>query len=133
MVRPFRIEDSKALCDMLMAEGLDKDQMAFLEGETWVYEDETVRAFYTFKIEHEFPHLQHFCVDRNNRGGNVARGLISHFKKRIKLFRRAIINSPANNDFVDRIIRRYFGVTKPYATDTEHKFYFVEIGGKYGD
>lgn len=128
MIRPFQIEDSRSLCDMLMAEGLTQNQMAFMEHETWAYEDEGVKGFYTFRIEHDiFPHLQHFCVDRNNRGGNVARALIRHFKDRVKAFRTAIINSPNSNEFVDRVIRRYFGVTAPYATDTEHKFYLVQV------
>lgn len=128
MVRPFKIGDSADLSALLKAEGLSKDQMDFFDNETWVYEDEGIRGFYTFKMEHDiFPHLQHFCVDRNNRGGNVARGLIAHFKDRVKAFHQAIINSPIDNHFVDKLIRRYFGVTAPYATDAEHKFYLVQI------
>lgn len=128
MIRPFQIEDGLSICNMLTAEGLSKNQMSFLDNETWVYEDEGIRGFYTFKMEYDiFPHLQHFCVDRNNRGGNIARALIKHFKDRVKVFNKAIVNSPVNNGFVDRVIRRYFGVATPYATDTEHKFYLVQI------
>ena len=128
MIRPFVIEDSRSLCDMLMAEGLKKDQMDFLDNETWVYEDEGIKGFYTFKIEYDiFPHLQHFCIRGDCRGGSVARALIRHFKDRIRVFRKAIINSPVSNEFVDKVIRRYFKIDKPYSVDNEHKFYWVNV------
>lgn len=127
-VRNFRQDDTPFLFGLLTVEGLTPDQMDFEDNETWVYDDGEIRGFYTFRIEHDiFPHLQHFCIDRDSRGGNVARALIRHFKDRVKAFRTAIINSPNNNEFVDRVIRRYFGVTAPYATDTEHKFYLVQV------
>lgn len=128
MIRPFQIEDSKSICDMLMAEGIAEYQMDFVNNETWVYDDGEIRGFYTFKMEHEvFPHLQHFCVVRKSRGGNVARGLIAHFKNKVNMFHKVIINSPIHNGLTDRIVRRYFKVSTPYATDTEHKFYLVQI------
>lgn len=128
MIRTFKPEDSRSICDMLMAEGITQDQMAFLDNETWVYDDGSIKGFYTVKMEGVFPHLQHFCIDRNSRGGQVARALIAHFKETFKMFNKKIINSPVNNDFVDKVIRRYFKVGEPYSVDKEHRFYLV--GGK---
>lgn len=128
MIRPFQIEDSCSICDMLMAEGLTQDQMAFMEHETWVYEDDGVKGFYTFKIDHDiFPHLQHFCIARGSRGGSIARALIRHFKKKVKRYKKAIVNSPNSNEFVDMVIRAYFGVDKPYAINETLRFYLVEV------
>lgn len=127
MVRPYETDDGKSLGEMLLAEGIKPDEMGFVDNETYVYEDDGIKGFYTYKIEHEvFPHLKHFCVTRDSRNGKIARELIKDFRQRLKAqgYRKAIVH--AKDESLEKIIGWFFRV-KPYREENGHKFFIAEV------
>ena len=132
IIRPYTVDDGKFLGEMLLAEGLEPDEMEYVTGETFVVEDYDgkVIGFYTYKMQGVFPHLQHYCVDRSKRDGtlDIARILIRDFRRRIKElgYPKAIINSPKCKRKISRLIRWYFKA-ESYGADDGHKFYLVEV------
>jgi hypothetical protein len=131
IIRPYTADDGRFLGEMLLAEGLEPDEMDFTSNETFVcISRNAVVGFYTYKMEKSFPHLQHYCVSREARNGtlDVARVLIRDFRRRIKGlgYLKAIVNSPKHKRKISRLIRWYFKA-EPYGTDDGHKFFLVNI------
>ena len=132
IIRPYTADDGKFLGEMLLAEGLEPEEMEFATKETYVAEDNgKIVGFYSYKIEHDiFPHLQHYCVNQDSRDGtlDIARILIRDFRRRIKSlgYQKAIINSPKCKRKISRLIQWYFKIN-PYSADDEHKFFYVEV------
>ncbi len=117
---------------MLIEEGLEPEEMEYVSGETFVAEDYdgNILGFYTYKMEGDFPHLQHFCTNRDfrDRTLDVARILIRDFRRRMKSlgYAKAIINSPKCKRKIGLLIQWYFRA-EAYGADNEHKFYLVTI------
>lgn len=131
IIRPYTADDGKFLGEMLLAEGLEPEEMEFATKETHVCVSRNkVVGFYTYKMEGFFPHLQHYCVAKESRDGtlDIARVLIKDFRRRIKGlgYPKAIINSPKCKRKISRLIQWYFKA-EPYGADDGHKFFLVEI------
>ena len=132
IIRPYIADDGKFLGEMLLAEGLESNEMSYVKGETFVAEENRkIVGFYTYKIEHDiFPHLQHYCVSQDNRDGtlDIARVLIRDFRRRMKSlgYQKVFINSPKCKRKISRLIQWYFKAN-PHSADNEHKFFLVNI------
>ncbi|MEE8382227.1 MAG: GNAT family N-acetyltransferase [Thermodesulfobacteriota bacterium] len=132
IIRPYTPDDGRTIGLMLVTEGLEPEEMEFVTGNTFVAEDYdgSVVGFYTYKLEGVFPHLQHYCVDKDARDGtlDIARALIREFRRRMKSlgYAKAIINSPKCKRKIGRLIQWYFKA-EPYGTDDAHKFFLVNI------
>lgn len=125
MIRPYHIDDTQTLHNMLSVEGIEDSEMGFDKADTFVYDDNGVKGFYTYKIEHYgFPHLVHFCVERKSRGGSIARALISDFKKRMKGqgYVKSIVH--AKSESIEKLLTKYTR-TEPYAESNGLKFYLI--------
>lgn len=133
MIRPYTHSDLEQLKDMLLAEGLAYDDMGFTTGNTYVYDDGVVKGFYTYNMKHDiFPHLQHFCVDKENRDAPMTVGLAlgRDFKKRMSDmgYNKSIIAIPNNKGSLNKIMRWFFK-PKEYSQDNEFKFYLAKMVG----
>lgn len=114
---------------MLTAEGLALEEMAFSEHPTWVMEWQGKPAgFFTIRHSHGRPHLQHFCLDRKFRGHAYFRALAAAFKDVVRRwgFIRAIVDAPTRNEWLVRLIARYFKAS-PYAEKDGRTFFLVEV------
>jgi hypothetical protein len=116
------------LVEMLRAEGLDDKDMDFHRSATWVVDEDGVKGFFSLRMEHNMPYLVHFCVKRADRCHALARRLVMAFKNVVKSlgYGKAIINTPTENDFLNRLVSRYFKA-RPYSTDGVVKFYLAEV------
>lgn len=126
MIKPYIPDDHAPLTSMLLAEGLNHDDMGFATGDTYVYDDNgIVKGFYTYKMDGEFPYLVHFCTHKSHRSLGLALSLIRDFRGRIKKlgYNKGIINCP-KNDYIRKMIE-WYTKTKPYAKENQHGFYLI--------
>lgn len=129
MIRRYEEKDSSQIEDMLITEGIPDIEMAFKNHETFVMEEDgEVKGFFTIKQEHGYPSVQHFCIDRSYREGNIniGRGLMKELKNTVKGMgvNKMILHS--ESEVVDKFISYYFK-KKPYAFRKDVTFYFVEV------
>lgn len=127
MIRPYREDDSEILENMLAIEGVDPFEMGFDSNETWVYDDEGIKGFYTWEVEHDiFPHLKHLCVKRDSRQGQISRALIKDFRQRMKDkgYKFAFIH--ARTEQMAKVFEWYFK-TKQHSESNGYHFFFVEV------
>jgi len=131
MIRHYTADDGRVLGTMLAAEGYKPEDMGFASHETWVYDDSEIKGFFTYRFEHSYPFIIHFCVDRSQRGSWVAKNLVDRFMHEVRDYKEALINVPLIRTDIQRIVEGYFKTT-PYAIKDGYAFYKVEVGnGKY--
>jgi len=115
--------------ELLLAEGVPEDEIAVDEYPTYtIEEDGEVVAFYTIKMEHGLPSLQHFVVKDTNRNHSVARRLVRSFREKVKEhgYGQAIIHCDHDKKRLAKLIEAYFK-TKPYADAHSKWWYLVEV------
>lgn len=105
------------------------EEMALADHPTWVMDWEGKPAgFFTIRASHGRPHLQHFCLDRKFRGHAYFRALVAAFKRVVMElgFVKAIVDAPTRNEWLVRLIARYFKA-EPYAEKDGRTFFLVEV------
>lgn len=128
MIRLYKDTDKDILVRMLKDEGLKEEDIKFQKHKTYIYEDGKVKGFFTFRYEHDMPHLIHFCLDKKCRDFSTAVALTREFVRQIKRenYKEAIVHAPHNKAYLNTLIRYFFRV-KPYKVDDDYSFYLVEV------
>lgn len=127
IIRHYQEQDKPVLTEMERIEGVENSGMCFEDNPTMVLEDDKkVIGFFTLRKQHNFPMLQHFCIDREHRSPKNARLLLKSFKEVCKLleFKKVII--PANTEKLKKMIEWYFH-TKSYMYENEMNWYLIKI------
>lgn len=127
MLRPYTADDGRLLGTMLAMEGYSPEDFGFNAHETWVYDDGEVKGFFTWRLEHNYPYIVHFCVDNSHRGSWVAKNMIDKFMDLVRDYKEVLINVPLKRTDIQRIVEGYFKTT-PYAVKDGYAFYSVEVG-----
>lgn len=113
--------------ELLKEEGMKDDQITW--DEDIQYEDEN--GFFSWRIEHSFPYITHFYIDKNKRNLTNA----------IKLYRkfRDIIAKEGYDHFIAEVIPEFSGeifgkfiksclkCKEPYATVNDIEYYFIGV------
>ena len=128
MFRQSLQTDKPELTALLSAEGVDNSEMGFERAETWVYDENGIKGFFSLRKEFKRPYLIHFCVDRRFRTHLVARRLIGFLKNLLRMRgdSEAIINAPADKERLNLLISAYFKA-RPYAKNDGHNFYLIGV------
>lgn len=67
-IRPYEEDDASEIIAMLNEENVPSDESLFRSGVTNVLcRGKGVIGFYTITIDHQYPHLRHFCIKRSKR------------------------------------------------------------------
>lgn len=128
MVRCCEDKDMAELISMLKAEGLKDDEMDLNKTATFVVDEDGVKGFFSIRMEQNMPYLVHLCVKRESRTPAMLWKLSRYFKNVVRSFgyQKAIINTPKGDNYLSRLVSRYFHV-RPYAADNAVQFYLVEV------
>lgn len=120
--------DAMYIQDMLNIECVTPNDMDFRNCATFTYIDDVPIGFFSFRMEHNLPYLVHLCVKRENRSPKVLWRMARYLKNVIRAFgyTKAIINTPKGENYLSRLVSRYFKV-RPYADDGVVQFYLVEV------
>jgi hypothetical protein len=111
---------------MLASEGIPPDRMQHEAFPTFVaMEDDRIVGFFTLRIEHNFPSLQHFCVIPDRRDGRVSRAMMRAIKTLIGPS-KLIVHVVQGKEWMKRLVEGYFGV-KPYGELNGKYWYLVEV------
>ncbi|MFC1567320.1 hypothetical protein ACFL3R_00600 [Thermodesulfobacteriota bacterium] len=110
----------------LLDEGFDRERHSFLSDITYMCDI----GFFSWRMEHGYPRLTHFYLNKNNRGVRGAYALTRLFEAVMRnySFEKFIAEVPAEKPELEKFIR-FLGTTEPFTEQDGDKFYLVDVGG----
>lgn len=118
--------DYDYIVNALLSENLTKEDMTFQTDETFI----TDIGFFSYRIEHGYPRLVHFFLDKDKRSLKNAHSLIRTFKKimigRGYLFFIAFASK--NKKYLNRFIKYMKGIK--YEENNGNTYYYVPLFGR---
>lgn len=122
------MKDEATIIGMMEDEGYDIKDMDIKRSATWVVEENTVKGFFSFRLEHNLPYLVHLCVKKESRSPAFLWKMARYFKEIVRGYgyNKALMNTPKDDIYLSRLVSRYFK-TRPYGEDEKVKFYLVEV------
>lgn len=128
MMRPMIPSDSPQLIAMMDKEGYRGGEVEIENTATFVLLDNEIKGFFSIKMANNMPYLSHFVTKKEFRSHSLARKLVTWFKTVVRGFgfSKAVVNVPEGNEYLNRLVQRYFSV-QPYAVEQNKQFYLVEV------
>jgi len=125
-MRKYNKDDHDKIEQMLLKEDLVKEEMRFEKDNTYINDV----GFFTYSIKHNYPFLQHFCVEREKRSVKNAIALYKDFKKQIlsEGYNGFIFEVTSRKKYLSKIAQ-WLCKRQPYATINNSEYYLVGIGG----
>lgn len=122
------MKDEDAISGMMKDEGYAIKDMDIKRSATWVIDENKVKGFFSFRLEHDLPYLVHLCVKKEYRSPSFIWKMAMYFKEIVKLYgyNKALMNTPKGDNYLSQLVSRYFKV-RPYAANNEVQFYLVEV------
>ena len=126
MIRLYRPEDYSYIHQALKSEGLQDSEMIIGSDVMFIMDD----GFFSYRIDHEYPRLIHFYIDKDKRSLQSAR-------KMLKIFRQIIMETgylfyvmevPDNKQYLKKIIRYLKGVK--FDRINESSYYYAPVFGR---
>ena len=123
-MREYQPADKKYIYESLRSEGLSDNEMTFETDKTFL----TDYGFFSYRMEHGYPFLTHFYVDKNKRSTRNALSLYRLFKQQIiseghKAFIAEVMNKKA---YLEKFIK-WLGRRKHYAEANNSKYYLIGV------
>jgi len=129
-LRPFMPHDGTAVEIMMREEGFLPEDCSHDRHTTMVLvdEDDYPIGFFTVKLEHGMPYLEHLCLDSMHRNINNARALIKGFvdKAREMGYKKAIVHTGVDKVGAQKLLVHYFRKAF-YSTTKDSRFMLVEV------
>lgn len=124
-MRQYAKDDYQYIRNALLDEGLTDEQMTFRKDITIL----TDFGFFSYRIEHGYPFLSHFYVDKDKRCSRNALILYRLFKETIKSdgyisFIAEVMNK---KEYLNRFVKWLSKRSKPYSTANDSEYYLVGV------
>jgi hypothetical protein len=125
-VRKLEEKDYLIIKEMLRKEHAEDEYPYVIKAETYVMEDNDIIGFFGYRMEHDYPSLKHFCLDRKHRGLGNACKLMREYLNTIKKVGYNKSFFSAGDKTLIKLLEWYFKM-KPYTEKDGIKFYFQEV------
>ena len=126
MVKLYAPKDYDYIYQALKSEGLRQEEMTFEFDNTFIVDG----GFFSYTINHNYPQITHFYVDKNKRSLKTARQMLKTFRQIIieagYLF--YIMEVPDNKQYFKKIVRYLRGVEFDRANGSS--YYYAPVFGR---
>jgi hypothetical protein len=120
-------KDYPKLATILASKGLEFDDMAIFEYESWIEEENgKVNGFFTVRPYAGLLFLEHFWAGENRKNPGVFRRMAKKVKELVRTSKRRefIVNAPMEDHYVRRFVETYLR-TKAYAAKDGNLYYLA--------
>ena len=124
-MRRYQKADRGYIYKSLKSENLRDDQMSFEQDNTFLNDT----GFFSYRMEHGYPYITHFYIDKDKRNHLTALKLLKDFKEKIKEegYTAFIVEVLEEKQYLSRLVMWLNRRRKPYAEVDGNKYYLVGV------